>query len=157
MIYVFDTSSLVVLFRYFYPDRFPSLWEKFESTIAHKEFISAREVINEINNYAYVDRLSDWANGNKELFPTPTEEELSFVTDIFAVDHFQNMIRRKERLQGKPVADPFVIAKAKIVQGTVVTQELWKDNSAKLPNVCDHFNIPCIDLENFMEKEDWTF
>jgi hypothetical protein len=67
------------------------------------------------------------------------------------------MIRRKERLQGKPVADPFVIAKAKIVQGTVVTQELWKDNSAKLPNVCDHFNIPCIDLENFMEKEDWTF
>ncbi len=157
MIYVFDTSSLIVLFRHFYPERFPSLWEKFEAMIDNKEFISSREVINEINDYAYVDRLTEWANKNKDLFPTPTPDELSFVTDIFAVIHFQNMIRKKEQLQGKPVADPFVIAKAKIVQGTVVTQELWKDNSAKLPNVCDHFNIPCIDLENFMEKEDWTF
>jgi len=67
------------------------------------------------------------------------------------------MVRKKERLQGKPVADPFVIAKAKISEGWVVTQEKLKENSAQIPNVCKHFGIPCINLERFMEKEGWQF
>jgi len=33
----------------------------------------------------------------------------------------------------------------------------WKENSAKIPNVCDHFDIPYLNLEEFMEKENWTF
>jgi len=33
------------------------------------------------------------------------------------------MIRKQERLKGKPVADPFVIARAKISGACVVTQE----------------------------------
>ena len=67
------------------------------------------------------------------------------------------MIRKKERLQGKPVADPFVIAKAKSLGGSVVTEERWKENSANIPNVCEYFGISCINLEEFMKKEDWTF
>jgi len=73
------------------------------------------------------------------------------------VQHFQAMIRKKERLKGKPVADPFVIAKAKISGVWVVTQEKLKENAAQIPNVCKHFEIPCINLEGFMEKENWTF
>ena len=71
--------------------------------------------------------------------------------------HFQSMIRRQERLQGKPVADPFVIARAKVSGAWVVTQEKNIENAAKIPNVCDHFGISCINLEGFMEKENWTF
>jgi len=64
---------------------------------------------------------------------------------------------KKERLQGNPVADPFVIAKAKVLNGCVVTQEKYKENAAKIPNVCKHFEILCIDLEKFMENENWKF
>jgi len=157
MVYIFDSSPFIVLFRHFYPSRFPSLWEKFESMIEDEKIISVREVANEINSYGNEDRLIEWARNHKELFLKPNREELLFVTEIFKVEHFQTLIRKKERLQGKPVADPFIISKAKILKGTIVTQEQWKENSAKLPNVCEYFEIECIDLENFMENEDWSF
>jgi len=68
------------------------------------------------------------------------------------------LIRKKEQLQGKPVADPFVIAKAQaLAEGCVVTQEIKKPNAAKIPNVCEHFGIPCLNLEAFMENEKWRF
>jgi len=51
-----------------------------------------------------------------------------------------------------------VIAKANSIQnGCVVTTEKYKKNASQIPNVCKHFNIPCINLEQFMEKEKWKF
>jgi hypothetical protein len=154
---VFDSSPLIVLFRHYYPDRFPTLWENFEALKSDNRIVSVREVLNEINAYGETDRLTEWAKENREFFANPTQEELLVVTEIFKVSHFQALIRRKERLQGKPVADPFVAAKAKACDGCVVTNERWKENSAKLPNVCNHFGIPFLDLEEFMKKEDWIF
>jgi hypothetical protein len=55
------------------------------------------------------------------------------------------------------VADPFVLAKAQAIGGCVITTEKYKKNAAQIPNVCEHFNIPCMDLEWFMKEEDWTF
>jgi hypothetical protein len=86
-----------------------------------------------------------------------TEEELYFVAQIFAVTHFQALVRKQERLQGKAVADPFVIAKANVLQGCVVTEEVFKPHASRIPNVCQHFEIPCLNLESFMEKENWIF
>jgi hypothetical protein len=79
------------------------------------------------------------------------------VTNIFQIPHFQTLIRKQERLLGKPVADPFVIAKAHSIGGCVITTEKYKKNAAQIPNVCDRFNIPWMDLESFMKEEDWTF
>jgi len=155
MIYVFDSSPLIVLFRHYYPKRFPSLWDNFNTLVAEQRIVSVREVLNELK--AHEDRLSDWAKSHRNLFPQPAFDELEFVAEIFNIAHFQTLIRKKERLQGNPVADPFVIAKAKILQGCVVTQEKLKENAAKIPNVCEHFGIPYIDLEEFMERENWKF
>ena len=68
------------------------------------------------------------------------------------------MIRRKERLKERPVADPFVIARAKCLEnGCVVTTEKHKPNSAQIPNVCEYFGVDWTDLEGFMEREQWRF
>ena len=157
MIYIFDTSPFVILSRHFYPKRFPTLWEKFDSMIQDEKIISVKEVFNEINSYGDTDRLIEWAKTHKNIFLKPDREELVFVTEIFQIGHFQTLIRKKERLQGKPVADPFIIAKAKILNGIVVSEEQWRKNSAKLPNICEHFKVECIDFEKFMEKENWIF
>jgi hypothetical protein len=125
--------------------------------IEDNKIISVREVLNEIISYGNEDRLIEWAKNHKEFFLKPNRDELLIVTEIFKIEHFQSIIRKKERLQGKPVADPFIIGKAKILSGTVVTQEQWKNNSAKLPNVCKRFKVDCINLETFMEKENWIF
>ena len=110
MIYVMDSGPLIVMFRNFYVDRFPTLWRRFDDMCAVGTLISVREVANELEGH--VDRLSDWAKDNKPFFHSPEANELQTVADIFAVPHFQAMVRQQERLQGKPVADPFVIAKA---------------------------------------------
>ena len=156
MKYVFDSDSLIDLFTHYYPARFPSLWEKFDALVSGGKLASVREVFNEIGSSE--DSLAIWAKEQKSmLFLESTVEELQFVGEIFQVQHFQMMIRKKERLQGKPVADPFVIARAKISNACVITQEKNTKNAAKIPNVCDHFGISCINLEGFMEKENWTF
>ena len=156
MKYVFDSGPLIDLFRHYYPSRFPTLWERFHALVLEDELISVREVYNEINSRE--DMLTSWAKKEKDkLFSRPTIEEFQFVREIFQVRHFQAMIRKKERLRGKPVADPFVIARAKVLDCQVVTTELFKDNSAKIPNVCKHFSVECINLEGFMEQEGWTF
>jgi len=157
MIYVFDSSPLIVLFRHYYPDRFLTLWERFNGMILEEKIISCREVANEITKYGNSDRLSEWVKNNRTIFQQPNIEELHFVKKIFQTNHFQTLIRQKERLQGKPVADPFIIARAKLKNGTLITQERWKENAAQMPNVCEKYDIPCIDLEQFMEIENWTF
>jgi len=155
MIYVFDSDALIDLFKNFYLNRFPSLWERFNQVAKESKIISVREVYNEIKERG--DRLSQWAKEKQNLFQESSPEELAFVVEIFKVRHFQALIHEKERLQGKGVADPLVIARARILNGCVITQEAKKPNAAKIPNVCEYFGIACSNLEGFMEREDWTF
>lgn len=155
MIYVFDSSSLIHLFRYYYLERFPTLWENFDNLATNGSIISVREVQKEIEGQE--DRLSVWSKNRQDFFSFPTSDEFDFVSKIFEVKHFQSLIRKKEQYQGKPVADPFVIAKAYLIEGCVITQESSKPNAAKIPNVCTHFNIACVNIEKFMENESWTF
>jgi hypothetical protein len=156
MKYIFDSGPLIDLFRHYYPERFPSLWQRFYSLVSDGKIISVREVYNEIQ--VKEDALAYWAKEQKDtLFLPSTVNELQFVSKIFQIRHFQTMIRKQEQLQGKPVGDPFVIARAKIFDCPVVTTEVFKDNAAKIPNVCKHFSIPYINLEGFMQQEGWVF
>ena len=157
MIYVFDTSSLRVAFRHYYRSSFPSFWDRFDDAIESSLVTSVREVLNEINSYGEEDELQEWAKGHREIYTIPTDEESAFTKEILAINHFQALISQKNILSGKPVADPFVIAKAKISKGTVVTQEIVKPQAAKIPNICEHFQIPCCNLEEFMTTVDWRF
>ncbi|MBL7647329.1 MAG: DUF4411 family protein [Candidatus Hydrogenedentes bacterium] len=155
-VYVFDSSPLIHLFRHYYRRRFPSLWQQFDDYVANGQITSTREALKEL--IGRDDELSNWCKLNGELFAMPTSAELQVVAEIFKVQHFQAMIRSKERLQGKAVADPFVIARAKCVEnGCVVTLERHTPNAAKIPNVCEHFEVECTDLEGFMERENWRF
>ncbi len=154
-IYVFDSGPLRNLFRYYYPKRFPSLWEQFHQMVEDLRITSTRDVFNELVGHG--DNLANWCKKNRWLFEIPSAEELKIVQNIFRIRHFQMMIRKKELMQGKPVADPFVIARAACLEGCVVTTEHNKPNSANIPNVCEHFGIDCCNLEEFMEREDWCF
>ena len=156
MIYVFDTSSLRSL-QHFYPSVFRSIWDGLDVLIQQKNLISTREVWNEIERQNVSADVLAWAKQNKQIFTTPSAAELQFVAQIFQIKHFQNLIGEQQRLKGTPVADPFVIACAKIKGGTVVTEEQLKPQAAKIPNVCAHFNVPCIDLEKFMQQQAWAF
>lgn len=155
-IYVFDSGPLIDIFRHYYPARFPTLWEQFDKMIAKNRIVSTREVYNELAGYG--DDVSEWCKKMRQIFTIPDTIELEVVREIFKVQHFQVLIRKKVRLAGRPVADPFVIARASaLTNSCVVTTEIYKPNAATIPNVCNHFQVDCTNLEGFMERENWKF
>lgn len=156
MSYVFDTSALSPLFRNFYRNRFPTLWAQFDELVEYGEITSTREVAREIE-VGPIAALREWAADRQELFPAPTMAEATFVGQIFSVPHFLQIVEQRKLLKGGLNADPFIVARAQSIGGTVVTLEGEPPNGAKIPNICRHFGIPCISLEGFMEAEHWTF
>ena len=157
MVYVFDTNSFIVLSHY-YKERFPSLWKKISSQIKANKIISVKEVFNEIELYVPESDLKTWAKTNKKIFQPMNEEESRIMSDIFnKYPKFQDMVNKKSRLQGKPVADPFIVAKAIHIKGTVVSEESFQENGIKIPNLCKVKKIPCLKLKGFMEKHNWRF
>ncbi len=125
--------------------------------VAAGQISSTREVWNELDRTTISRPVHQWAKQNRQIFTTPTGDELKFVATILRVSHFQQLIGSKQQLMGTPVADPFVVSCAKTRQGTVVTQEQLKPNAAKIPNVCQHFQVPCVNLEAFMTSQRWSF
>jgi Domain of unknown function (DUF4411) len=140
----------------YYPDIFPGFWQQFNEAVAAGEIVSKREVLRELEREE-PDYVFAWAKQNASIFTTPTSAETGYVSRILALPHFQQIIGTKARLTGTPVADPFVIASAGVRNGTVVTQERRRPNSAKIPTVCDHFGIKSVNLEEFMRNIGWTF
>ena len=155
MSYVFDTSAFVVLFDNYYKSVFKTLWNHFDEMVNLGDIVSTKEVKREIEDQT--DSLTAWMRNHSEVFETPSAEEGIFVAQIYQVQKFQYGIEQKKILSGGKNADPFVIAKAKVAGRTVVTLEKEKPNSAKIPNICRHFDIKCLNLESFMEEQNWTF
>ena len=153
--YVFDTSPLSSLFKHFYRSRFPTLWAQLDALIGQGQITSTREVARELDQYAQAD--SRWMRDNRAIFTTPTRAEAQFVQRIYQVRHFQQNIEQKKLHKGGLNADPFVIAKAAVDGGVVVTLETAPPNAARIPNICQHFRVQCINLEQFMEREGWQF
>ena len=91
------------------------------------------------------------------FFATPTAAEGAYVGGIYRVAHFQQNIEQQKLLKGGKNADPFVIARAGVEQKAVVTMELLKPNAAKIPNICQHFGVRCLTLEDFMIEQNWQF
>lgn len=156
MVYIFDTSSFRVLNHYF-PQRFPSFWINFDNYVSLGQIISVREVYNELVVQGIKPHLISWINLNKVIFLTPDGNETKFIRQIFTIPHFRNLVNQKQILQGRPAADPFVVAAGKVKNACVVTEEKMVKNAAKIPNVCEYFKIDCINMERFMENEGWEF
>lgn len=156
MSYVFDNNSLRVLSNY-YPDQFPSFWQRFGEAVDSGLVVSVREVRRELDQYSRTDWLLDWLDDHAQLFLSPTSVETAFIAEIFRVPHFQALVGHVQQLRGAPVADPFIVASARVSGRCVVTEEVLKPNAAKIPNVCQYFDIDCTNVRGFLQREGWSF
>lgn len=156
MMYVFDTGVFIALFRYYDKEVFPTLWENLDELLRSKKIVSVREAKREIEKIE--DALNDWTKRHSSLFHAPTEHQLQFIGEKFSSDSdFRGLVKRENIIKGGPVADPFIIALANEISGCVVTQEWKKPNAPRIPNVCEKYNIECVNLVGFMRKEKWQF
>lgn len=155
--YVFDSSSLSAILRHYYLHRFPTFWEKFLSRIDEKSIVSVREAKKELEDRFEREIIQRLTDHNIDFFAIPTVEELEFVRTIYSVQHFQQNLEKKKLLKGGYLADPFLVAKARIAAGAVVCEEERKPHAAKISNICEHFGIECVKLEEFLTRENWLF
>jgi hypothetical protein len=154
--YVLDTGVISNLHKNYYRKRFVTLWEEFDQLVAEGKITSTREVLHELGDGSPGADL-EWAEANVKLFATPDAKEGAFVAKIYAVAHFQANIEKQKLYKGGRNADAFVVARAYATGSTVVTAEHFKPHAVKVPNICKHFGVQCLDLEGFMEKEGWVF
>ena len=155
-LYVFDTNSLRVFGNY-YPDSFPTFWDQLDHLVTTGLLTSVREVRKELENQNTSEHLEAWINAHEELFTAPSEDEMEVVAEIFRVPHFRQLIGEQQRLKGLPVADPFVVARASILGGIVVTEESIKPHAARIPNVCNHLRVRSTNVKGFLEAQGWKF
>lgn len=150
--YVIDTNVFINLGLY-YPKRFPTIWETVDSLADSGDLVSVREVRRELENNCASDYVLDWVKKYRRIFHIPTNEECQIVTEIFKKNQYLGFVKKKNILKGMPVADPFIIAAAKAKGFCVVTQESNKAKGARIPTACADFDVDCIDLEEFLERE----
>jgi len=150
--YVIDTNVFISLGLY-YPKRFPTIWGRVDSLADSGDLLSVREVRRELETNCSSEHVLNWVEQYRHIFHIPTNEECQIVSEIFQKNQYLGFVKRNNILKGMPVADPFIIAAAKAKSFCVVTQESNKSKGARIPTACIDFDVECIDLEGFLERE----
>lgn len=151
--YVFDSGPFIDLNNY-PPDIFSSFWDQLNQMLKEGEIISSIEVFRELEDYND-EFVAEWTKKNKKYFLKPSIEEQELAKEILA--KFPYLIKEDVILSGKPLADPFVIAQAKVHNCILVHQEKFKPNAHKIPNVCEFYKVTEISLFDFFRLEKWKF
>ena len=167
VLFIVDTSTISQIFKSFYPRQFPSFWERFDHWVSDGRAISVRSVRSELERtlaepsgaVSHIEHLSP------DFFAEPGDSEQSLVklmTDNPHLSAAANRWRSKVE-QGREDADPYLIAKAMTLRAldvvTVVITEESQDLTKidRIPAVCGHFGVPCMNLQQLMEREGWQF
>lgn len=138
---------------HYYQERFPSFWEDVDEQVDNRQILSVKEVYRELEYRTTEEFMWSWIEKNKKIFKKPNEREMNIVSQILGMNKFRGLVKEKNIWEGKPSADPFIVASAKIRNGCVVTEEKYKPNAAKIPNACEHFSVKCINMNEYMQRE----
>ncbi|MDR1872371.1 MAG: DUF4411 family protein [Deltaproteobacteria bacterium] len=147
---IFSSSLLHIPFSIFTDLYFP--WS---NGMKEGYLISVEEVFKELmvffqkNKDKYPSEYS-WLQNHKNAFKGMTRNDSTYVRKILNDNKFREGVKPQSILQGLPQADAILVAKAKTVNGIIITEESSiKPNSDRIPNICAKFDIPCFNLYDF--------
>lgn len=152
MVYCLDASTWLDCWTRWYPKpTFPTLWNNLDIMIAGGQIITPAMVVDELQEVE--DGMARWLKGRPHGIYDPDELVQSHVRTI--MDRFRNFVE----LRGKSGGDPWVVASAIIVNGTVVTAEKRTRNgeTPRIPNVCDALSIRVMSTIEFICAQGWQF
>jgi len=161
--YILDNGFFAIA-REYYPEIFPSFWEKLDIAVKSDAVWSVREVRREIHAFAGGQKhLLEWAEKNSRIFAPSGEKGQKKVNEIY--NTFPLLVASKVEEGKPPQADPYVIARAWEMGGVVVCTERSSnrgnnqkiENLHKMPDICKTLNVPCITPREFMREQGWRF
>lgn len=152
MSHCIDTSALLEAWvRRYPPDVFPGLWAHIESLAATEKLRAPDEVLRELQTKD--DGLAKWAKQRDGLFAPLEPAVMAAVREVLAA--FPRLVGT---LKQRNRADAFVIALAKVDGLTVVTEERGgTPDRPRIPLICDHFGVLCINTLEFIRETGLTF
>lgn len=167
MQYVIDTSVLIDIGQYYYPEVFPSFWKHFYKLIKDETIVSLVEVKNEIDK----GKLSKQWNqvqvkSDNKFFIDFEEDEMLELSKIVELDIYTEKFKKKNNqittleeewsIYGDVVPDPLLICHGLYHNSTVVTLEN-PNNGHNIPHVCHELNVRCIGLKKFLTENKFKF
>lgn len=150
-VYSFDSSALIHAWRRAYrPKNFPTFWARMNDLANDGRLKVSSEVYAELSKKD--DDVFAWCKQRKSLIYVDITDEVQERV-IRIMQAYPRLVDTKN---GKSGGDPFVIAIAScgLPIDTVVTQE--NPGGMRIPEVCDHEDIRCLNLADFIDAEGWT-
>lgn len=159
MRYFINTNSMILLRRTYSPEFFEPLWIELHSAISKKVISSTRINFEELR-VEEDDIFNEWKDSHREMFLDIIPEVQEYVVAILS--RFPDLI---DPDSDKEQADPYLIGYAMHYNSIVVTEEARLSTQAlsdpkrkkkvRIPNVCDHFNIRCMNVVEFVNSGAW--
>ena len=147
MIYLIDSNVLIQSANTHYPIHiFPGFWSWLDTGIKEGW---VRSVISVYHEIMFPDELKEWLDSR--VVPFFVDESDIKIQNIYKniAGWVNNKYEPEQASVFLKVADPWLIATAVEKGATVVTQEARVTPGAKkvkIPNVCEVFKVPCIDI-----------
>lgn len=157
--YTIDSSSLIELFNGDSPlakAYTPGLWNRVLEMIEDGTMISHVQVFQEIKEG---DELYEWVRDHAVIFKDYMLPDEGDVIREMSHDYKAFVNAKVDSTH----ADPWLIAQAKCLKLTVISEETPSMSAdkvkAKIPNVCrdPRFNVPCQSLFELIKTKGWSF
>jgi len=150
--YCLDTSFFIDLWSdegKFSREIFVGIWDALQEGIVGRLIIAPTPVRDELRDTTDTS-LKAWVSDNASIFVPLDKPQLAALTEI--VCKFPAYAREPRNL-----ADPTVVALAKVDGLTVLSSETWVSQmgkkNPKMPNVCEEFGLRCLDIKGYCGAE----
>lgn len=154
MRYLLDANTYIQAKNQYYGiDICPAYWDWLDLQFEQGMIASVDMIGRELKDGD--DELAEWAKARPDHFIKNDDAETQkvfaqVVQSVMAGDYNPG---NRDNFLAK--ADPWVIAKAKSIGATVVTNEAFVDTNArkvKVPNICKQFDVPCLNTFQFLRE-----
>jgi hypothetical protein len=159
--YLLDSNIFIQAKNFYYGfDICPGFWDWMDHAVDGCDARSIMTVYDELADGN--DELAVWIKPRKDdgrfldVSDIPTQQAFRSIAAAVQAGAFQEPA--KANFLSK--ADPWLIAKAKVIGATVVTHEKASINPKKrvpIPNICDVFQVPYIDTFTLLRSHTASF
>lgn len=150
MNYLIDSNIFIQAQREYYClDICPGFWDFLGRRLISGELASIQHVYKELTNTPD-DDVAIWVKDYKQHFSTVddevTQKNFSAIVNYVNEEYSRRRNNNPHIAGFLSVADPWLIAKAKTLQATLVTHEVRAPGGhrPKIPDVCDKFGVATI-------------
>lgn len=159
MRYLLDANTYIEAKNQYYGmDICPAYWDWLDRQFALGTIASVDMIGRELKEGN--DELANWVRERPDHFISNDDElTQTLFADIvqFVMEGDYNPGNRDNFLAK---ADPWIIAKAKVIGASVVTHEAVaaaNTRKVKVPNICQQFEVPCLNTFRFLRELEARF